>query len=71
MKKFYQVSARQVIPESLRPAWYAEWTIRPMDLDWEWTAGNERKNLVLWEERVRGQGYWPKPKVVVVPTSSK
>lgn len=71
MKKFYQVPAKQTMSESFRPAWYGEWVIRPMDLDWEWIAANERKNLVLWEERVRGQGYWPKPKEVAVPTSLK
>ena len=60
IKEDYQISARWNIPTSIRPDWYSEWEWSPQDLDWEWIAGTERKNIQLWQNRIQGKGV-PRP----------
>ena len=62
LKENYYFSAKETIAPEYRPVWYGEWTISPQDLDWEWIAGLEGKNMTFWEEEILNRGVIPPSK---------
>ena len=53
---FHRIPARTDIPASDLPAWMAEGTFVPMDLDWDRLATEGPGWMQHWEEQIKGRG---------------
>ena len=54
-RRFHRIPVRRDVPRAELPPWMARLEFKPMPLDWEVLAQNERAWLRYWDEHIRGQ----------------
>jgi iron(III) transport system substrate-binding protein len=56
-REFARIPTRADIPAQDLPAWIAGLHLRPLPVDYDTLAANEKRWMSLWDERVRGRGH--------------